>query len=188
MHRQPEPHGDDDWIIAHPALRLRLRRWCSDDVAGLARAANFPDIARWLRDRFPNPYSEDDARYFLGSVVPASTGALHAIEVEGEVAGGIGIEPGNDVYRIGGELGYWLTPSRWRQGVMRQVLADYVPRQAARLQLRRVFARVYAGNVASIRLLERSGFIFEGVQRNAVIKHGEVLDVSVHARVFEHQD
>lgn len=185
MRPSPEaPDLADALTVAHPELRLRVRAWRLDDATALARAADFPEVARWLRDRFPNPYSEADARFFLSTVVPASTGVIHAIEIDGEVAGGIGIEPGADVYRIAGELGYWLTPSRWRQGAMQRVVAVYVPRMAERLGLRRVFAKVYAGNIASMRMLERSGFAREGVQRSAVIKHGEVLDVTVYARVF----
>lgn len=185
MRLSPEALGiDDGLIVAHPDLAVRVRSWRPDDAPALARAANFAEVARWLRDRFPHPYGEDDARFFLSTVVPAWIGVVHAIEIDGEVAGGIGIEPGADVYRIAGELGYWLTPARWRLGLMPRVLAAYVPAMARRLALRRVLAKVYAGNVASMRVLERSGFEHEGVHRDAVIKHGEVLDVTVYARLF----
>lgn len=185
MHPRPEqPVLVDEFAVEHPTLTLRVRAWRADDADALARAANYPEVSRWLRDRFPSPYSVDDAHFFLSTIVPASAGALHAIEINGEVAGGIGIEPGEDVDRIAGELGYWLTPAHWGQAVMARVVSAYVPPIAARLGLRRVYARVYAGNAASMRVLERAGFDCEGVQRCAVIKRGEVLDVTVYGRVF----
>ena len=96
-----------------------------------------------------------------------------------------GIEPGSDVYRIAGELGYWLTPPRWGQGIMQRVLRHYVTAMAPVLGLRRVFARVYEGNLASMRVLERCGFEREGIERGALIKHGQVLDAHLYARCFD---
>jgi len=49
--------------------------------------------------------------------------------------------------------------------------------------LYRVFATVYANNPASARVLEKCGFEREGVQKSAVVKRGELLDLFVYARV-----
>ena len=186
MHPRPDAEARIDSIaIEHPRHGIRVRPWQEADAPALARAANFAEVARWLRDRFPHPYSVDDARFFLGEVVPASSGAIHAIEVEGEVAGGIGIEPGSDVYRIAGELGYWLTPPRWGQGIMQRVVRHYVTAMAPVLGVRRVFARVYEGNLASMRVLEQCGFEREGIERGALIKHGQVLDAHLYARCLD---
>lgn len=40
-----------------------------------------------------------------------------------------------------------------------------------------------ANNPASARVLGKSGFVLEGVQRRAAIKRGGVLDVLMHARL-----
>lgn len=189
MHPRSEPAARFARLaVEHPRLRIRVRPWQDADAPALAQAADFADVARWLRDRFPHPYGIDDARFFLGQVVPASAGAIHAVEVEGEVAGGIGIEPGSDVYRIAGELGYWLTPPRWGQGIMQRVVRHYITAMAPVLGLRRVFARVYEGNRASMRVLEQCGFEREGVERRALIKHGQILDAHLYARCFDDPD
>lgn len=171
--------------VPHPRRRIRVRAWRSDDAEALVAAANHPDVARYLRDRFPYPYTSADAAAFLGHVVPATPGQLHAIEVDDAIAGGVGIHPGDDVERASAELGYWLTPRCWGQGIMPAVIDAYVPMVAARFGLRRVWAKVYAPNVASMRVLERCGFQREGVLRQAVLKRGEVLDAVMYARLRE---
>jgi ribosomal-protein-alanine N-acetyltransferase len=171
--------------IPHPRHRVRVRGWRSDDVHDLALGANHPEVARFLRDHFPHPYTLEDAIDFIERVVPSAPDAFRAIEVDGRVVGGIGIRQGIDVYRRSGELGYWLTPERWRVGIMTAVVNGYVGDTMDRLDLVRVSASVYAPNLASKRLLERCGFAFEGTQRRAIVKAGVVMDALVYARIRE---
>ena len=41
---------------------FQIRSFRAGDVASLARNANNPNVAATLRDRFPNPYTEDSRR------------------------------------------------------------------------------------------------------------------------------
>jgi RimJ/RimL family protein N-acetyltransferase len=47
------------------------------------------------------------------------------IEVEGVAAGGIGIDPGQDVHRQTAGLGYWLGEEFWGRGVMTEAVAAF---------------------------------------------------------------
>ena len=51
------------------------------------------------------------------------------------------------------------------------------------LPLHRIFASAYANNPASVRVLEKAGFQFEGRMRRNVIKDGEILDSLLYAKV-----
>jgi RimJ/RimL family protein N-acetyltransferase len=48
--------------------------------------------------------------------------------------------------------------------------------------LRRIAAKVFTNNPASARVLEKSGFAFEGRLKNHVVKDGELLDSLVYAQ------
>ena len=48
---------------------LSIREWRPDDAASLAKYANNRKIWRNLRDRFPHPYTIDDARGWVGADV-----------------------------------------------------------------------------------------------------------------------
>jgi hypothetical protein len=51
------------------------------------------------------------------------------------------------------------------------------------LPLDRIYASAYANNPASVRVLEKTGFEFEGRMRRNVIKDGVVLDSLLYARI-----
>ncbi|MEO5558492.1 MAG: GNAT family protein, partial [Dokdonella sp.] len=97
--------------------------------------------------------------------------------------GGVSLHPGVDVHRHSAELGYWIGRTYWGRGVMTTVLAAFADRAMSAFRLHRLFATVYASNPASMRVLEKIGFEREGVQKSAVMKRGELLDLYVYARV-----
>lgn len=169
--------------VEHPRCRIRVRSWREDDADALASAANDPDVPRYLRDRFPHPYTRADAEEFLRHLALPAPALFSAIEVDGRISGGIGFNPGCDVERHSAELGYWLAPACWGRGIMTATVAAYVPTLFDRFALQRVWSKVYAPNVASMRVLERCGFAREGVLRNAILKHGELLDAVLYARI-----
>lgn len=167
-----------------PGLPARLRPWRLTDAEALARHANDADIARYLRDIFPHPYGIADAQHYLSLVTdPASAELTLAFEVEGEAAGSISLLFQSDVSRRSAEVGYWLTRRFWGRGLATaavRALSDY---GLAHFDLVRLYATVYAPNLASARVLEKAGYTLEGRLRQAVTKHQQVLDALLYARV-----
>lgn len=49
----------------------------------------------------------------------------------------------------------------------------------------RIFAEPFAYNTASCRVLEKSGFHFEGTLRSNAVKNGKVIDMKMYALVKE---
>ncbi|HZH43246.1 MAG TPA: GNAT family protein [Lysobacter sp.] len=174
--------------LAVPAVELvvdartRLRPWRAQDRDALLRHANDEQVSRGLRDRFPYPYTAQDAERFLGGQVLDPREPAFAIEIDGEASGGIGAHPGADVERHSAEIGYWLGRAHWGQGHMSRVLAVFAPWAMRTLALHRLWAKVYANNPASARVLEKNGFEFEGRMRCAIVKRGELLDALLYAR------
>jgi ribosomal-protein-alanine N-acetyltransferase len=164
--------------------RLLLRPWRRGDEEPLLRHANNPNIVRLLRDRFPSPYTRRHANQWI-SMMEARQGVPtdFAIVDGDEPVGGIGIDVLADEARIGGELGYWVAEARWGRGYAREAVTAIVPYAFDVLALHRVQASVYAPNAASIRVLEQTGFLYEGRLRQAALKHGQLLDVLVYARL-----
>ncbi|MDJ0820817.1 MAG: GNAT family protein [Paracoccaceae bacterium] len=65
-----------------------------------------------------------------------------------------------------GTLGYWIGAPFARQGFMGEAIAAMVHHAFERLELSRIEAACLPENVASRRLLERSGFKYEGVAQS----------------------
>ncbi|HHU06120.1 MAG TPA: GNAT family N-acetyltransferase, partial [Clostridiales bacterium] len=47
----------------------------------------------------------------------------------------------------------------------------------------RIFAEPFAGNTASCRVLEKAGFVLEGVLRKNAVKNGEIRDMKLYSLV-----
>jgi RimJ/RimL family protein N-acetyltransferase len=153
-----------------------VRAWSSDDLGALVRHANHRDIWMQVRDRFPHPYLEQHGRTFLDYVTQQSPPTVWAIEVDGEAAGGIGLELQQDVERVSAEIGYWLGRAHWGKGVMTEVLTTVTAEVFQRFDLLRIFALPFADNPASIRVLQKAGYVLEGRMPQSTIKDGRVRD------------
>ncbi len=159
------------------SVSLRLRSWEPDDLASLLKYANNPAVSGALRDGFPYPYTEADGRSFLEmAAAPRDDALLRAIEIDGEAAGGIGVFRLSDVYRCRAEIGYWLGEPFWGSGIMTAVLGAVIPTAFETFPVTRLEAGIFSSNPASMRVLEKNGFVCEGVSRNAILKRGELLD------------
>jgi [ribosomal protein S5]-alanine N-acetyltransferase len=75
----------------------------------------------------------------------------------------------------------------WRGDDRESIATDAVRAVAdealGRLGYLRLEAPVFAWNPASMRVLEKCGFMREGVMKKSVFKDGEVIDSVLHARV-----
>jgi [ribosomal protein S5]-alanine N-acetyltransferase len=158
-----------------------IRRWKASDAESLARYANNPAVARNMSDGFPSPYGPDDARRFLAMAAAQTPSGFFALAtVDGEAIGGIGVSPGADIYRLTGEIGYWLGEPFWGRGIVAEALRVFTPFAFKRFDLVRLYARPFATNAASGRVLEKAGYTLEARLRANVVKNGAVLDQLVY--------
>jgi [ribosomal protein S5]-alanine N-acetyltransferase len=77
--------------------RCTIRPWRLDDAESLMKHANNRKVWLSLRDRFPHPYTIDDAHEFLQKKITEQTATNFCIEIDGAAVGGIGIHLGQDV-------------------------------------------------------------------------------------------
>lgn len=159
----------------------RVRSWTAADAPAIVPHANDRNVSSMLRDRFPHPYALRDAEAFLARALATRPETDFAIEVGGEVAGGIGFIPGTDIERVSAEVGYWLGVAFWGRGVVTAALRAASAWAFDAYDLRRVFAVPFADNRASCRVLEKAGFAREGFLRSAVVKDGRVHDLALYA-------
>jgi len=162
-----------------------LRPWQQEDAVGLALYANNPRVSACMRDAFPSPYTIEDARRFIAMAAGPSPGLLLAIVVQDEAVGGIGIRLLDDVYRGTAEIGYWLAEPFWGKGVVTEAVRALVPVAFESTGARRIQAGIFSDNPASMRVLEKSGFVREAVHHNAITKNGRVMDEVLYVRLRE---
>ncbi|UYZ62176.1 GNAT family N-acetyltransferase [Hymenobacter weizhouensis] len=171
--------------LALPLPGARLRPWRFPDAAALAHHANDRAIWQNLRDTFPYPYTAQDAEFFLCLVADSQRDLHLAIEVDGEAVGSIGVHFKSDVRRRSGEIGYWLSRKHWGKGVATAAVQEVSRYVLASFDVCRLYAVVFATNLASGRVLEKTGYELEARMRRSVVKDGQMLDSLLYALVEE---
>lgn len=162
---------------------FKLRNWQSTDAGSLHKYANNPNISDYLLDRFPNPYTMDDAISFINSKMHQLPLINFAIEVNSEAAGAIGLEFRIDVYRKTPLLGYWLAEPYWGSGIMPEAVKLITTYAFTYLDIICIQADVLSKNPQSMRVLEKAGYERQGILKQSVIKNNQIWDEHVYAAV-----
>ncbi len=102
------------------------------------------------------------------------------IEAGGEPCGWITLVINNWEHGLA-EIGYALSTPYQGLGLMRPALVQLLPDLFLRAGLERVEARCAVSNLASLRILERLGFVREGCLRGYFRLHGERTDHWLYA-------
>jgi RimJ/RimL family protein N-acetyltransferase len=161
--------------------RCTIRPWATTDAVSLQHHANNRNVSVHLRDRFPFPYEAKHATAFLSWLAEQPSPTVWAIEVGGEAAGGIGIELHTDVERVSAEIGYWLGEGLWSRGIVTEALTAVTKEVFARYELTRLYAVPFADHPASVRVLEKAGYVREGHMKQSAIKNGKIRDQLLYA-------
>lgn len=168
-----------------PAIGAQVRPWRPGDGPALARYADNPRVWINLRDTFPYPYTLADAERWLDWATAQRPPTHFAICVGGEAVGGIGYQPQADVQRRSAEVGFWLGEPFWGRGIASAALVALSARALAAGDLCRLYAYVYEWNPASMRVLEKAGYVREARLRRAVVKDGRTIDQYLYALIRE---
>lgn len=167
-----------------------LREWKQDDAEAVAIAANNKNIAANLRNAFPNPYTLDDAKYYVNDCIAHGEECqiTRAIVVDGIAVGSIGVFIKDDVYEKSGELGYWLSEEHWGKGIMTEATKLICREAFNKFDIVRIFAEPYDHNKGSRRVLEKAGFTYEGTMRNGVFKNGKIHSYCMYSLLREEME
>jgi [ribosomal protein S5]-alanine N-acetyltransferase len=169
-------------MLADGFVTLRVLQ--NTDAPILAQLANNKKIWDNLRDYIPYPYTQNDAEWFIGQCLQESPPLTFAIEYKGALCGVIGLVSQKDVYRKSAEIGYWIGEPFWNKGIATiavKLISEYGFNE---LNLVRIFTAVFEYNPASMKVLEKNGYVREGVFKKSVIKNGELWNEHRYARII----
>jgi len=159
-----------------------LRPWRLDDVETLPEVASDPDVVRYMNHRFPSPYTRADADAWIRIQLDQPQVRNWAIEVDGALAGGIGLTLGEFEHAGNVAIGYWIGKRYWGRGIASDALRALTAHVLATLRPRRLWANVMGANAASARVLENAGYVREAALARAIVDragtaHDEIIFV-----------
>ena len=165
------------------------------DAQAMSYHGSGPTISRFMTLSFPSPYTlkaaygwigfnlSQDTQYNYVICLPGdpSPDTVPAPNTPGSVIGGIGLERGTNIWTHTMEIGYWLGEDQAGKGIMtaaHMAITDWA--FEAFPDVLKLIAQVNAGNTASLRIVEKAGYIREAVLRWQTCKNGDVSDVHVY--------
>jgi [ribosomal protein S5]-alanine N-acetyltransferase len=166
--------------------RLTLRNLVESDFDAVHRYASDPMVTRYTSF---GPNTTDETRAFLtrsiesAAATPRRNYAFAAVErASGDLIGGCGLEQCD---RTGEHyaFGYCFNRSRWRLGFGQEAAAALVQFGFERLQAHRLYAHVFVGNAASVRILERLAFRQEGLALQSLYLRNSWHDILTFAQL-----
>ena len=164
--------------------RLVLRRIVPADAPALLALRSNESVLRYL-DREPTK-SLEEALALVGKMdesAQKNEGIMWALarpEDEARLLGTCGLWK-LDPEHHRGEIGYLLQPECWGQGLMTEAITAVCHYGFAQLGLHSIEATVNPQNAASIRALERQGFVREAYFRENYYWRGRFYDSAIYS-------
>ncbi|MBI2602734.1 MAG: GNAT family N-acetyltransferase [Deltaproteobacteria bacterium] len=159
-------------------MYIELRNFEERDLPDFYEWASDPDVTQFLM--WDNYKNKESAREFLVRVaIPHPW--LKAIVCDGKVVGSISLEPGKGSKQKVAEVGYVIAKKYWSRGIGTAALKAALKTGFDDLDLVRIEAYVDPCNLASIKVIEKSGMTREGYLRKCILQKGVIKDRLLYA-------
>lgn len=155
---------------------MEFRQYSLDYAEKFAVIRNNPNVLDNGYDKTPNPFTKQDAIDFINIQIDKSPSQRFLIFLDNELAGEIGINIKNDVFRLNAEIGYFIAEPFWGKGIATEAIRLMTEYTFNNFSVIRIVAGVFEYNKASMRALEKNGYILESIHKKAVIKNDKIID------------
>jgi len=156
--------------------RLVVRRFRVGDAEAFSGYRSVPEVAQW--QSWEAPYSMEEAVKAVEAFAagdPLVPGWFqYAVDRDGVLIGDIGVNLHENLMQA--EIGYTFAPEYQGQGYATEAVRGLLGLLFVERKLQRVSAECDARNVSSARLLERLGFMLEGLRPSNTWFKGEWTD------------
>lgn len=157
---------------------ISLRPLCSTDLEDFLIWAGDDEVTKTVTW---NSYkTKEQALEFLNKVAEPHPW-FKAICLNDRPIGSISLNKGVEIYSCKAVMGYVLAKDFWGRGFTTQAVEETKRTCFTDLNISRIEAFVDPENIASQRVLEKTGFIREGLMRKCIIIKGNLRDRYIYS-------
>lgn len=162
-------------------MEILLVKWKEEYYEDFFSCSNDKELYGNMSGTFPHTKEEcrTAAAAFAGS--DEKREYVRAVMVNGRIAGCIAAFFDKDIYCKNAEIAYWLSKEERGKGIAVKVIEDFIHILFSGFDIRRIYARPFEYNTASCKVLEKTGFVREGVLRDSVYKDGNIYNGILYA-------
>lgn len=160
----------------------RLRRILQSDRAALYAGLSHPEVVAHYGISYDSEERCQEQLDWYRYMEQAHSGYWWAIctpDQPDQLIGACGIYE-IDHHNRNADIGYWLLPDYWHQGIMQSCLHSILDYGFHQLGLHRIEAEVEPDNIASIKLIQKLGFHQEGQRRQVALRQHRFTDLHIY--------
>lgn len=164
--------------------RLLLRQLENNDLEKVFEGLSHPDVIKYYGISFDSLEATKEQMSWFADLEKHKTGIWWAIcSVDNKTfygAGGL-----NDMKKEHkkAEIGFWLLPEFWRQGIMTEAIPLICNFGFDTLGLHRIEGFVDSGNINCKQALAKLGFKHEGTMIDCEISKGKFISLDIYAKL-----
>jgi ribosomal-protein-alanine N-acetyltransferase len=162
-----------------------LRNFKATDLDEVFRALSHPGVIQHYGVSYKTKQATKEQMSWFERIFAEGSGFWWALEHKakpGVLIGACGVNSWSHTHNKA-EMGYWLLPEYWGQGVMHECVPTIIDHLFAKTRLHRIEANVEAENESSKKLLLRNGFSHEGTFKDSEWKNGRYITIEYYARL-----
>ena len=166
--------------------RLLLRQFIRSDVENVYKGLSHSDVIKYYGISFDSLEATEEQMNWFADLVRNKTGIWWAIcSSDNTIFYGAGGLNSLSKEHKKAEIGFWLLPDFWGQGIMQEAFPLICNVGFKKLNLHRIEGFVDTENSNCIKSLKMLDFTHEGTMKECEIKNGKYISIDIYAKLNE---
>jgi [ribosomal protein S5]-alanine N-acetyltransferase len=162
--------------------RLLLRQIVDSDLGNVFKGLSHPDVIKHYGISFESIVDTREQMDWFENLIKTGTGIWWAVcSSDNKTFYGAGGLNNLSLEHRKAELGFWLLPEFWGQGIMKEALPAICNYAFEQMNLHRLEGFVETENINCKRAIEKLGFRYEGTMADCEIKNGRFISLDIYA-------
>ena len=164
--------------------RLLLRQFEEDDLENVFKGLSHPDVIQYYGVSYQTLEATKEQMKFFADLITKETGIWWAICSldNNSFYGAAGLNNLRKEHQKA-EIGFWLLPDFWGQGIIAEALPLICNFGFEHLGLHRIEAFVEAENTNCKNAMIKLNFQHEGTMKECEVKNGRYISLDIYAKV-----
>ncbi|MCU0346290.1 MAG: GNAT family N-acetyltransferase [Saprospiraceae bacterium] len=164
--------------------RLLLRQFQDSDLENVFKGLSHPEVIPYYGVNYDSLEATQAQLQFFADLEAHSTGIWWAIcSPDNQVFYGAGGLNGLVREHQKAEIGFWLLPEHWGQGIMKEAMPLICEHGFKVLGLHRIEGFVESENLNCKAAMRKLDFRHEGTMRECEIKNGKFISLDIYAKL-----
>ena len=164
--------------------RLLLRPITQGDKQNIYKGLSHPDVIKFYGVSFHSLEATEEQMIWYRELQQNETGIWWAIySADGQTFYGAGGFNNLSKLHKKAEIGFWLLPEFWGNGLMQEAFPAICNYGFEELGLNRIEGFVDSENISCKKTIEKLNFKLEGTMRDCEIKDGKFISVAIYSKL-----